>query len=399
MKPMGDIQNGTSTNFQSVSDKNDVKNSGFERAGMQSIDELKENAKKFNQPRNFCFQLCYLTGKAFYLFFKNKISIIMSTVFIFIMNFFIILLNQDLGEIDQDTYEAILNRQGFFFIFFTMAFFSGVNTTVISLLPKKKVFVKDQHGRYYSKFAFYLSEQAVSIPIFGISYLIVCVSAHYILSLSTFPDISTMFLFFFFVYIGAFLGGSSLGFLIGSITNDMETASLMVPLMVMPMMICNGFFGNLKDSTFIVTGISYLSPPKFIFQGLTLNEFQNYQDYIDKCRLSVPCPPDSTEDKCFLKMDNPICDPRNIADFYETEIWQNIVACVGLIVAFRLIGFIVFVLINREVKLEDKDNQEMRKEIAQFLQQTNVNGSESTVEKQEANRNGDENLQIKTGAN
>lgn len=389
-----EILNPEDTNARITPEEDVVQEADLKQSNLQSIRELKQNARKFNQPRNFCFQLCYLTGKAFYLFFKNKISVTMSTVFLFIMNFFIMLLYNDLGDIGEDTYQAILNRQGFMFIIFVMAFFTGVNSTILSLLPKKKVYVKDQHGRYYSKLAFYLSEQLVFIPIFGLSYLLVCVCAFYILKLNSFPDISTLFLFFYFMYVGAFLGGSSLGFLLGSIADNMETASLLIPMTVLPLMICNGFFGNLKESTFLIVGISYISPPKFVFQGLTLNEFQNYQEYIDKCRLSVPCPPTSNEERCYMKMNNPICDPRNIADFYENEIWQNIIACVALVVGFRVLGFIVFVLVNREVKLEEKDNKEMRRQIRQFLVATEKSERTITEEKKNSQMNGNEDLKI-----
>jgi ABC-type multidrug transport system permease subunit len=326
-----------------------------------------KNAQKRNKMRNFCFQFFFLTGKSFYLFFKNKIFIIMSTVFLFIMNGIILALYIDLGDIDHDTYTAITNRQGFLFIVAVMAFFTGANSTVLSLLPKKKVYIKDQHSRYYSKLAFYLSEQIVNLPVFGVSYLIVSVIFFYALGLNTFPDISNLFYFYYFLFVGSYLGGSSIGFMIGSMADDMETVSLLIPLFVLPLMLCNGFFGNLKDSNIFIQGFSYISPPKFFFQGLTLTEFQNYQEYIDKCRLPVPCPPSSDQETCYQTGFQIICDPRQTADFFENEIWQNVLGSAILIVSFRILGFFLFWIINRDKKLETKDNLRMRKQIQEFL--------------------------------
>ena len=331
------------------------------------LDKLIKNAQKRNKQRNFCFQFFYLTRKSFYLFFKNKIFVIMSTVFLFLMNGIILLLFSDLGDIDHDTYTAIINRQGLLFIVPVMAFFTGANSTVLGLLPKKKIYIKDQHSRFYSKLAFYLSEQIVNLPVFGISYLIVSIVFFNTLNLNTFPDIRNLFYFFYFVFVGAYLGGSSLGFMIGSMANDMETVSLLIPVFVLPLMICNGFFGNIKDSNIFIQGFSYISPPKFFFQGLTLNEFQNYQEYIDKCRLPVRCPPNSQQENCYETGFKNVCDPRLTADFYESEIWENIMGSAILIVGFRLLGFLLFWIINREAKLETRDNPKMRKQIADFL--------------------------------
>lgn len=337
------------------------------KSNTDEFDDLIRRAKKRNQPRNFCFQLCYLFVTSMQLFFKNKIFLIMSTMFLFIMNGVIMLLYLDLGDIDEDTYTAILNRQGLLFILSTMAFFTGANSTLLGLLPKRKLYVKDQHGRYYNSFAFYLSQQIVNMPVFGVSYLLVCIAIHYALGLNTYPDISTLFYFYFFIFVGAYFGGSSLGFLIGSIASDMETAATLIPLMVLPLMLCNGFFGNLKDSSIVIQGISYISPPKFFFQGLTLNEFQNHQEYKDNCSLPVPCPPGSTEETCYVKRYNDICDPLQTADYYEDKIWQNVVGTLVLIVVLRILGYIVFVALNRQKILKSKDNPKMRKQIQEFL--------------------------------
>jgi ABC-type multidrug transport system permease subunit/uncharacterized protein YneF (UPF0154 family) len=367
-----------SVDTEEVDLKNPVEQSGniqnnkpIEYTKKYDLSDLIEYAQKRNKQRNFCFQLCYLFVTSLKLYFKNKIFVFMSTVFLFVMNGIIMLLYIDLGDIDVDTYTAITNRQGFFFIASVMAFFTGANATLMSLLPKKKLYIKDQHGRYYSSFAFYLSQQIVNIPLFAVSLLLVCLAFYYGLGLNSSPDISTFFTFYYFIFIGANLGGASLGFLIASIAPDMETASMLIPVMVLPLMLCNGFFGNLKDASFLITGISYLSPPKFFYQGLTLNEFRNYQEYIDKCSLPVPCPPNSNEETCYQKTSNIICDPLATADYFEDEIWLNILFIGVLILFYRIFGYLLFILINRQKVLKTKDNPDMRKQIKTFMDQAN----------------------------
>ena len=331
------------------------------------IENLKQISDVRNKPRHFCFQLYYLTKLAFFLFFKNRASVTLNIIFVLIMNWFILILYQDLGDIDDDTYAAIRNRQGFLFVIYVLAFFTGLNSTLLSLIAKKKIFVKDFHGRYYSKSAFFLSEQLVNIPIFGVVYAVTSLCAYLFLKLNPDPWMTRVSLFLFFIFVGGVLGGSSLGFFIGSVTDNMEPASLLIPLVALPLMLCNGFFANLKDSTFAVRAFSYLSLPRFIFQGLMLNEFQNYQQYIDSCRLPRPCRPFLGEEQCFARQSNPICDPRNTADFIEKDIWQNVVACLGLIAGFRALSFVVFLYVNRDSKLEHKENKQLRNKIYNFL--------------------------------
>lgn len=293
----------------------------------------------------------------------------MSSVFLVFINVVIALLNLDLGELDKDTYAAIQNRQGFLFIIAIMIFFTGVNSTGLSLLPKKKIYVKDRHSRTYSSFAFYMAQQFFNLPLFLPIMFLVILMFYFMNQLNTYPNHWNIGLFYYFYVVGAFFGGSSLGFVISSIANSVETVSALIPLFVLPFMLVNGFFANLKTSNWFIRIFSYTSIPRFFYQGLTLVEFQNHEEYKEKCSLPFPCTlPSGESGTCERKVNSPLCDPLQTADYYEQEIWENMVAVAVIGMFFRILGFVLFVTLNKAKALKEIPNEQIEKSVRQYYE-------------------------------
>jgi ATP-binding cassette subfamily G (WHITE) protein 1 len=69
------------------------------------------------------------------------------------------------------------------------------------------------------------------------------------------------------------LTGNALGLLCATIGKDPGTGNALVSMIVMPLVIFNGFFVNYDSIPPGVEYIKYISPFKYVFSVLVLNEY------------------------------------------------------------------------------------------------------------------------------
>lgn len=86
-------------------------------------------------------------------------------------------------------------------------------------------------------------------------------------------DVSAFF-FFLVTMIVMSVTGVSVGYLVGTLFKDANTAMSMMPAFVFPFMILSGFYKNRADYAPWIGWIEYLSPFKYGFQALSINEFE-----------------------------------------------------------------------------------------------------------------------------
>ena len=94
---------------------------------------------------------------------------------------------------------------------------------------------------------------------------------------------------FVFYLISFLIGlcGNSLGLLLGSLIADAKVISAVMPLIILPFVLISGFFKNLDNLPGWVGWIQYLSPLKFGFGALVLNETANKASLINQLNLNV----------------------------------------------------------------------------------------------------------------
>ena len=275
-------------------------------------------------------------------------------------NAIILLVYNKLGDPKEDTIVAIQNRIGFIFNLTVMGFMTGLQSSLLVYLKKKKLFLKDKDARIYDQFPFFVSQLLYTMPINIIVYAIVIIFYYFTIDLNRDPHfIYNMLYSYFFLYVGAVLCGQSYSAILATLGNTLEQVSTTVPFVLVPVLLCAGFMANLKTATLPIRILAYLSPMRFAFQGFLMVEFQNSAKYTDNCVVSVPCPDDPSK-KCSIPLpptSQNLCDPYKVTDFVQQDILTNVYYLIGLIVLIRLVGFIIFKITSSVGKMKYKKNQ------------------------------------------
>lgn len=160
----------------------------------------------------------------------------------------------------------------------------GFNLSSTSILPEKQVYDRDKNSWLYHPGSFYFSAILYPIPPFVIIFLVLSIAIFYFNGLNSDPKTNVLWMLAFTVFNGL-LCGLAMGSMAGVIAPDLKTLSAINPLVTLPNMLVAGSFVTVRSLTWPLFLMSYLTPVRFIFQGLILVEFSNYQEYIDNCNL------------------------------------------------------------------------------------------------------------------
>ena len=78
-----------------------------------------------------------------------------------------------------------------------------------------------------------------------------------------------------FSVFNAFLSGMAIGSILGVLLPDLRSINSAMPLVALPLVLVGGSFVTVRSLIWPLFLISYISPVRFVFQGLVLTEFQN----------------------------------------------------------------------------------------------------------------------------
>lgn len=70
--------------------------------------------------------------------------------------------------------------------------------------------------------------------------------------------------------------GNSVGLMAGSMFKDVRTASGMLPMVLMPLVLFSGFYANQSQLMSWIGWLQYISPMKYAFEALMRNEYTGY---------------------------------------------------------------------------------------------------------------------------
>ena len=321
---------------------------------------LDYEARNRNQKRWAITQTFLLTWISMVNYYKQLSTYIILLFQVIFSSVIFVGVYYNLGDPEVDTIVAIQNRLGFIFMITTMGFMTGVQSSLLVYLKKKKLFLKDKDARIYDQFPFFVSQLIYTMPMNIFVYAIVIVIYYFGVSLNSDPHLIINMLFsYFFLYVGAVLTGKSFSAILSTLGDTLEEVAASVSVVLVPVLLCAGFMGNLRNATLPIKILSYLSPLRFAFQGMALVEFQNKEKYMDSCVISEPCRDDPSK-KCSYPIpegSKDLCNPMKVTDFYQADILTNMLYLIGLLATIRLLGFFIFLLRSSKGKMKYKKSQ------------------------------------------
>jgi ABC-type multidrug transport system ATPase subunit len=319
----------------------------------EDFTSIREYAKTINQKINVFRQISILLMNYLRLFFQDAFGVVVKS-FIFCFAFAILVLAfVNISPIEDNPVAAIQDRMGLHYIFGMYLLFMGVNTSSPLLFQQIRIYNRDKQSGLYGTFAFYIANLVYVIPYFFVCISLGSVVMFYVMGLNNNLP-SNFFWFFGFLFVGSFIGGLTLGMFVAVSVSRLELIAPMTSILTIPVFLVSGFFANIKTISWPLFLYSYISPLRFIFQGMTTVEFQNADLYIANCKVEVACASGVTG-ICFQPL--PLekaqyCDPHVFADYYEKDIWTNFVILVLVIFVWNCLALVVFSVKFRERTLK-----------------------------------------------
>ena len=132
------------------------------------------------------------------------------------------------------------------------------------------------------------------------------------------PDAGKFFIFYLIIVFIS-LNGSSIGLVVGSLISDPAYVPSVTPAVIIPIAFFAGLFKNRGDYNPWMSWIEYLSPIRYSFNGLLINEV-------------------GAE------------DPRLIQQQLFIEAWECILALIGFAIVLRIVSIIVLSLITKKLE-------------------------------------------------
>ena len=318
-----------------------------------------------NQKHNMFIQFWILIMYYIKFFVRKKTNLYLMVAQQMVTLVLIYFIFHNLGDPTVDTIVALQNRFGLFAVMSMYGFFSGFWSDVIVFVSKRKLFHRDQEGRYYDELPYFMANQFYTFPFYTVLMFVVSTFFFFMFPLNFEPQvIGNWFYFFFFVYVGGFVSGASLGSVIAVLSDRVQEITAIMAFIIPPLTIATGYYCNIKSSTFFIKIFAYTSPSRFSYQGLLINEFLNAHLYTDNCVTFVDCDTNPSG-RCQVHVDAAHadnCDPVKVMDFYQMSRFSNMIYILVLCVFYRFLGYLIFKFRNRPVvpkfkKLESKDKK------------------------------------------
>lgn len=314
------------------------------------FEDLELLAKAKNQMIPFWSQFWLIFANYSRLFFIDFRGVVIKSVMFWLIFALVIIVFVKTPSAEEDPANSIQNYAGLLFMISTNFFMAGLSAASTVILPTKPLFKKDMQSRVYSNMAYFSAISAHIIPFYVVNITAVVFPFFFIFRLNFDPQ--TNLLWFWAFLVMANMCGMSLGLVASALAERFDDLGAFFPLLVLPFMITSGFFANILTITWPLRVYSYLSPFRFLFQGLILNHFRDVRPYLEHCKISVACLHNADE-KCVYRPppNSPfsnVCDPFVRFNFEQTSVWLNFVIVCVLFVGWRLIAFIIFLLKYRE---------------------------------------------------
>lgn len=169
---------------------------------------------------------------------------------------------------------SVQDRAGAVFFMTANGLMNNVMGVLTTFANERGAVLREQENNMYSTLPYFLARIAVDIPLkifcpvlFGtISYWCVGFQADAIL-----------YFWAMLILVLLALTGNAMGLFLACIFPDVAVALMAAPLFILPLMMFSGFFLNAESTPVYLKWMEYISPMKYSFAALALNEFQGLE--------------------------------------------------------------------------------------------------------------------------
>lgn len=222
--------------------------------------------------------------------------------------------------------QGLYSRQGSLIFFTVSQIFTTVQSVIYTVPRELPIFFHERDQDLYSIFAYFFSKFLTAVPSIVLFPSLFSSIIYYMIGFNPMPE--RFFTFLGFMILGSF-GGTNLGLMISALAPRAEVAVVLAPFVAIFQVLFGGQFLNLKDIPVWGIWLPPISIPRWTFNALIVNEFQN---------TTWSCHPN--EFPC-VRTGNEIIEEYNFPDFPFAAMASFILA-IGS--GFWFIGYIVLVL-------------------------------------------------------
>lgn len=134
------------------------------------------------------------------------------------------------------------------------------------------MFLREQANKMYSVTTYYLAKILVETPVLSFTPMLFSLIVYFGVGLT----ISASQFFIFYVSLLLIVQcAASWGYFMSSIFEKEEMATLLSPIIVMPLILFGGQFANSKNIQAWISWFQYLSPIRYGLEAMTVNEFDS----------------------------------------------------------------------------------------------------------------------------
>eukprot|EP01083_Nonionella_stella_P141090 434084_1 len=271
-----------------------------------------------------CTQLRVLAKRNFRQLTRDKVALFMRG---FMSIFFALFLSALYSETDYGQ-KSIQDRSGILFFIGINQSFGGMFNTVNAFVLEKAIVMRERQAKSYHISSYYLTKICTALPIDMMAPLVFSCVLYWIVGLNDDPF---AFVAFLVITVAVSLAAIGLGFCVGSMTDTVETAAAIAPVVMVMMILFGGFYINTENIPEWLAYLTNFSTIQWSYGAYVINEFTDSKFTCD----------DVSDGQCITDGEHVI----ELLSFEQYTMWQ----CVGYL--FILCGsFHVFAFLMLRFK-------------------------------------------------
>ncbi|ELU05735.1 hypothetical protein CAPTEDRAFT_115120 [Capitella teleta] len=280
---------------------------------------------------NFSLKVGILSGRCIKNLTRNKQATIVQAG---VLSFFGFVTGLIYFQLDNNGVSGVSNRSVvgvLFFMSMNMTFSNGA--AVIVFITERAIFVHESISGFYRTSSYFVSKVLFDLlPLRFIPTTIYSLISYFMIGLQT--SAGNFFTFYLILLLTTCVA-SSMAFMAGSVSSIFAVANIVFSLIGVLMMIFGGLLVNINEMADWLSWMQYLSLFRYSLNALSINELKDM----------LFCPAgnathDTTSEICNVTLGNFYMDNQGIAYDSDWDLWQNIVAMVGLLIGFMTLALI-----------------------------------------------------------